>query len=99
MLDAKAEIFLARLLLCEGKSVQGHACATVADGMESQLKSGARTLRRLLVQRLLLVAWNAGIFRIVVVRREHGGSTGTKRTIHEALEHGGVQHGILGGMV
>ena len=67
------DLLLARFFLRFVESLQGHLHALVADGMETDLESGAHTLLRHLVQLGLLVLRETGIARIVGIRFEKGG--------------------------
>src|SRR5690349_22284854 len=67
--------------------------------MEPDLEAITGTLSGHGVQLVLLIARNAGILGIVIVRREHGSSARSQRSIHEAFQHAGVQHGITLWMV
>ena len=51
-----------------------------------------------LVERALIVAGEAGVAGIVGVGLVHGGGAGAERAVHEALELGEMQEGIVGGM-
>ena len=55
------------------ESLQRRLDSLVADGMETDLKSGAHTLLRHLVQLRLLVLRQTGIVGIVGIRLEKGG--------------------------
>src|SRR5262249_50158471 len=99
MLNPEAKIPRARLLLGEGERIERHARTAVADSVKAKLKPSAGALRGFVVQGFLLVAGNASVFRIVIVGRKHGGCARAERSVHESLEHSGMQHRIPGRMM
>ena len=103
VLDAEAEV--ARLIVLAGgsfgggESVERHLHGAVSDGVKADLESGRRALNRHAIQLVLLVTRQAGVAGIVGIRRQQRRRARSQRAVHEALEHGGVQHGIVGRMV
>ena len=68
----------------------------VADGVEAQLEAGGGAFGGHGVELRLVIAGQAGVRGVVGVGGEHGGGAGAERAVHEALEHAGVEHAIVG---
>ena len=81
-----------------GEGVQRHLHTLVADGVEADLESGVHALFRHLGEHVLFILWQAGIVGIVGVGFEQRGGARTQGSIHEALEHAGVQQVVRLGM-
>ncbi len=71
--------------------VEGHVVGAVADGVEAELEAGSGARGGHLVEVVLLVARDAGVGGLVVVRSFHGGGAGAERAVHEAFEHAEVE--------
>ena len=103
MLNAEAKV--ARLVVLAGgsfgggKGIERHLHSAIADGVKADLESGRGALDRHAIQLGLLVPRQAGVAGIVGIRRQQRRRARAERAVHEALEHGGVQHGIVRGMV
>ena len=58
--------------------VEGHVVGAVADGVEAELEAGGGARGGHLVEVVLLVARDAGVGGLVVVRSFHGGGAGAE---------------------
>ena len=88
-------IFFLDVALGRRECLQRHGDAAVADGVKAHLEAGRGALRCHLIERRLLELRQAGILRLVGVRRQHGRRVRAERAVHEALQHAGVQHRVL----
>ena len=79
----------------EGQGFERHVVGTIADSVEADLEACFDALLCHGVELVLVVAGDAGVAGVVGVGGVEGCGTGTQGTIHEALEHGGVEEGIV----
>ena len=79
------------------EGVEGHVVGAVADGVEAELEACHGAVGGHLVEVVLLVAGDAGVGGLVGVGGFEGGGAGAEGAVHEALEHGGVEEGIVEG--
>ena len=103
MLNAEAEVarlvILLRAALSLGESVERHLRGAVSDSVKADLEAGQRARNGHAIQFALLILREAGVARIVGIRRQQRGRARTQRAIHEAFQHGRMQHWIVGGMM
>src|ERR1700694_910242 len=95
VLNAETEIPLAALLFAQRECVQGHSCPAVPNGMKSKLEAGLGPFRSFLVEGVLLIARDSGVFGIIGVGGKHRSSVRAQGAIHKSLEHGGMQQRII----
>ena len=103
VLNTEAEVarlvILFRAALRLSKSVERHLRGAISNGMKTDLEAGQGALDGHAIQFALLILRQAGVAGIVGIRRQQRGRARTQRPIHEAFQHGGVQHGVVGGMM
>ncbi len=89
----------ARIPLGSRKCIERHLYRTISDGMKAHLEVLRSALLRHCIELGLVVAWNTAVAGIVAVGRVERGGTRPERPVHKALQHAGVQHWVVGGMM
>ena len=85
-------------LLRLGKGVERQLHPFVADGVKTDLISGQHALFRHRIQLGRVVLRQSAVLRVIAEGIKHRGGFRAERTIHEALQHSGVEHRVGHGM-
>ncbi len=81
------------------EGIERHLHGAVTDRVKAHLELGCGTLLRHRIQLCLVITWNAAVAGVVAVGRVERGGARAERAVHKALQHAGVQHAIVGGMM
>ena len=81
------------------KCIERHLYRAISDGMKAHLEVLCSALLRHRIELCLVVARDTAVARIVAVRRIERRCARAERPVHEALQHAGVQHTVVRGMV
>ncbi len=79
-----------------GEGVERHLHRPIADGMKADLKPGGDPLFGHGIELSLLVTRQSAVAGVVGIGRQQGGGSRAQGSIHETLQHSGVQHAVGG---
>ena len=80
------------------EGVEGEVVGPIADGMEANLEAGGGAGRGEAVEVGLGEAGEAAVAGVIGLGGGEGGSAGAEGAVHEALELGEVEEGVVGGV-